>query len=88
MKCPHCSESIGLFSGEMNRFGKNKTCPHCGKPIRLYLSFKVAALLFVPAVVLTFLIKPVFVAFGISGSLATPLITGISVLLATRLKVA
>jgi hypothetical protein len=86
MKCPHCDESIGLFSREMNRWGKNKTCPHCQKSIRLFVSFKIAAVLFVPAVVLALLLYPIFIAFGLSGSLATGLITGALVMLAMRLK--
>jgi hypothetical protein len=88
MKCPHCSKPIGLFSREMNNFGKNKTCPHCQKPVRLFLSLKVATLLFVPAVVLALLLKPVFVGLGISGSLATGFTTGLLVMLAMRLKAA
>jgi hypothetical protein len=72
----------------MNRFGKIKTCPHCGKSIRLFVSFKVAALLFVPSVVLALLLKPVFVSFGLSGSLAIGLTTGVLVALALRLKAA
>ena len=86
MKCPHCSESISVFSREMNRFAKNRVCPHCQKPIKLFVSFKVMALLFVPAAVLILFLKPVFVGFGISGSLATGLITGLFVMLAMRLK--
>jgi hypothetical protein len=72
----------------MNRFGKVKTCPHCQKQVRLFVSFKVAALLFVPAVVLALLLRPVFVGFGLSGSLATGLTTGTLVALAMRLKAA
>ena len=86
MKCPHCNNPISLFSREMNRFGKNKTCPHCGKAIRLFVSFKVVALLIIPAIVLALLIKPVFIALGLSSSLAGPFITGILVLLSMRLK--
>ncbi len=86
MKCPHCGESVGVFSREMNRFGKTKTCPHCKKSVRLFMSFKVAALLFVPAVVLALLLKPLFVNYGVSGYLATGLVTGLLVLLSVRLK--
>jgi hypothetical protein len=88
MKCPHCSRSIGLFSREMNRFGKVRTCPHCGNSVRLFVSFKAAALLLVPSVVLGLLLKPVFVSFGLSGSLAIGLTTGLLVALAMRLKAA
>ena len=86
MKCPHCGESIGLFSREMNRFGKIKSCPHCQKPVRLYVSLKIAALLFVPAVVLVLLLKSVFVGLGVSGSLAMGLTTAALIMLAVRLK--
>jgi len=88
MKCPHCGGSIGLFSRQLNRFGKVKTCPHCGSSIRLFVSFKVAAILLVPAVVLSLLLKPVFVSFGLSGSLAIGLTTGLLVMLAMRLRAA
>lgn len=88
MKCPHCSRSIGLFSRELNRFGKVKTCPHCGHSIRLFVSFKVAGLLFVPSVVLALLLKPLFVSLGLSGSLAIGLTAGALVALAMRLKAA
>lgn len=87
MKCPHCGISVGLFSRELNRFGKTKTCPHCQKPIRLFLSLKVAALLFVPAVALNLLlIGPMFARLGFDRALATGLTLGILVMLAMRLK--
>lgn len=88
MKCPHCSRSIGLFSRALNRFGKVKTCPYCGKSMRLFVDFKVAALLFVPSVALALLLRPVFVSVGLSGSLAIGLTTGTLVALAMRLKAA
>jgi hypothetical protein len=88
MKCPHCSLSIALFSRALNRFGKVKTCPHCGKSIRVSVNFKVAALLFVPFVVLDLLLRPVFVSVGLSGSLAGALTTGALVVLAIRLRAA
>jgi uncharacterized protein (DUF983 family) len=88
MKCPHCGGSIGLFSRELNRFGKVKTCPQCGRSIRLFVSFKAAAFLFVPSVVLALLLRPVFVSFGLSGSLAVSLTTGLLLVLAMRLKAA
>jgi hypothetical protein len=88
MKCPHCGGSIGLFSRELNRFAKVKTCPHCGNSIRLFVSFKAAGLLFVPSVVLALLLRPVLVSFGLSGSLAVGLTTGLLLALAMRLKAA
>lgn len=88
MKCPHCSRSIGLFSRALNRFGKVKTSPYCGQSMRLFVDFKVAALLFVPTVVLALLLRPVFVSVGLSASLAIGLTTGALVALAMRLKAA
>lgn len=87
MKCPHCGESIGLFSVELNRFGKTKTCPHCQKPSRLVVSVKVAALLFVPALALNLLlIGPFLARVGLDRALATGLTLGVVAMLAMRLK--
>lgn len=47
---------------------------------------KAALLLFVPAVILALLLRPVFVGFGLSGALATGLSTGLLAILAMRLK--
>ena len=87
MKCPHCFESVSVFSKEMNKFGKSKVCPKCTKPIQLYVSLKWVAILFIPAVVSALLIKPLFINVGLSGSLATGLMCGLMVLLCMRLKV-
>ncbi|OOG38412.1 hypothetical protein B0B52_16710 [Polaromonas sp. A23] len=86
MKCPHCSKSIGVFSRAANKWGKNKSCPYCEQPIKLYVSWKIAGLLFIPTIILALLLKPVFVSFGVSGSLATGLATGALILLSMRLK--
>jgi hypothetical protein len=86
MKCPHCSKTIGVFSRAVNKWGKNKSCPHCEQPIKLYVSWKIAGLLFIPAIVLALFLKPVFVSLGLSGSLATGLTTGALLLLSMRLK--
>ena len=51
MKCPHCSGSIGLFSKEMNRFGKSKSCPHCGKGVKVGLIHTRFAAAFIPIAV-------------------------------------
>ena len=87
MKCPHCSESVSIFSKEMNKFSKSKTCPKCGNPIQLYLSFKLAAILFIPCLLSVLLLKPIFINFELSGSLSTGLAYGAMVLLCMRLKV-
>ena len=88
MKCPHCSESVSLFSKEMNKFGKSKVCPKCTNSIQLYVSLKWVAILFIPAVICAVLLKPLFINAGLSGSLANGLICGVTVLLCMRLKVA
>lgn len=86
MECPHCHESIGLFSKEMNRFGREKFCPHCKKGIRLTLSIKALAILFIPAVLLIFILKQVLISHNFNGSIITGLVTGIAVALSMRLK--
>ena len=86
MECPHCGGSISHFSREMNRFSKNKKCPHCKKPVRLFLNFNIAALLLIPLGVLTFLLKPVFMSWGISDSISTGLLTGLLIILSMRLE--
>jgi hypothetical protein len=86
MKCPNCSETIGVFSRAANTWGKSKSCPYCRQPVKLYVSWKVAGLLFIPSVVLALFLRPVFVSFGLSGSLATGLTTGALILLSMRLK--
>ena len=87
MKCPHCSESVSIFSKEMNRPSKSKACPKCSNPVQLYLSFKLAAILFIPCLLSGLLLKPIFINFGLSGSLSTGLVCGVIVLLCMRLKV-
>ena len=81
---------IGLWRDVIKRHyphGKGKSCPYCEQPIKLYLAWKIAGLLFIPAIVLALFLKPVFVSFGLSGSLATGLTTGALILLSMRLKV-
>lgn len=59
MKCPHCAKKIGYFSNALNRFGKIKTCPYCAGKIRVHIDAKLAALWFVPAVLLAIALRPV-----------------------------
>ncbi|SNY43157.1 hypothetical protein SAMN06297280_0541 [Arsukibacterium tuosuense] len=87
MKCPHCLESVSIFSKEMNKFGKSKVCPKCSNSIQLYVSPKWAAILIIPAVVSALLLEPIFIDAGLSGSLSTGLMCGVMVLLSMRLKV-
>ncbi len=86
MKCPHCNETIGLFSKEMNKFGKIKACPNCKKQIRMFVSLKIVALLFIPTVAIALILHPVFERFGVSGSLATGLMTGLMCMAAMRVR--
>lgn len=87
MKCPYCDRKIGLFSKALNKFDKVKHCPHCSEPIKLFLDFKVAAMLLIPLVLLSVLfLKPIVIALGLSGSVATGLMTGLILILSMRLK--
>lgn len=86
MNCPHCDDSVSLFSQKMNLFTKDKTCPHCQKIIRLFINFKVFALLLVPAVAVAVLLKPLFIAFEVGAPLAIGLITIALILLSIRPK--
>ncbi|WP_322522169.1 hypothetical protein SR882_04605 [Guyparkeria halophila] len=87
MKCPHCDGSFSLFSREMNRFGREaKRCPYCQGSVRLFVSLKVAALLFVPAVALAIVLEPVMAGFGIGGSVTTGMVCGLLAWLSLRLK--
>lgn len=88
MKCPHCDESISILSREMNRFGRKKSCPHCTNPVRLAVNFKVAAMLFFPAVVVALVLDAVFESVGLSGALSLGLVGGMYVLLSFGLKAA
>lgn len=51
MKCPHCSESVSVFSREMNKNSKERLCPNCGEPVKMAINIKVVLLAFIPAVV-------------------------------------
>ncbi|WP_299262762.1 hypothetical protein [uncultured Psychrosphaera sp.] len=87
MECPHCNKKVGLFSKALNKMGKVKLCPHCSGEIKLFVDFKVAAILLVPFVVLSlFVLKPLMIQLGLSGSIATGLATGIVIALSMRLK--
>ncbi len=86
MDCPHCNNTIGMFSKEMNRFGRDKTCPNCGKSVRLIVSFKVLGVLLVPAVLLIFVLKQVLLIYGVNPAMITGVVTGLTVVLSLRLK--
>ena len=63
MKCPHCSEKVGLLSREMKEIGRTKTCPHCGKPVKFGLIHTRFALAFVPIALAS-------IVLGLSGPFA------------------
>ena len=69
MKCPHCSYKLHFFSKALNKFGNPKTCPKCDKKIKLSPNYKMFAWLIVPAyLVHLFILKPLVIAAGFSGS--------------------
>jgi hypothetical protein len=82
MKCPHCSQSIGFFSKALNSWGKAKQCPKCGGGITIYVSWKWAGILFVPALIASLLANRVL------GGLGSGLVVAILLLLCMRLKAA
>ena len=86
MVCPHCNKTIGMFSKEMNRFGRDKICPNCGKSVRLIVSFKVLGMLLIPAVLLIFILKQMLVKYGVNPAMVTGVVTGLTVVLSLRLK--
>jgi len=53
----------------------------------MFLSGKVLAILFVPTVLLSLVLKPIFLKIGLSGGFAVGLTTGLLVMLSMRLKV-
>ena len=72
----------------MNLFRKNKSCPHCQKPVKVSSDFEIAAPLFILAIFLNLLLRPIFIDLGLGGPLATGLTTFLLVMLSMRLKAA
>jgi ABC-type phosphate transport system permease subunit len=71
----------------LNKFGKVKVCPHCSEQFKSLINFKVAAILFIPAVVLSlFILKTFFILLGLSGGVSRGIMGGLLVLLSTRFK--
>ena len=69
MKCPHCKSKVSIFSKAMNRFGTHKKCPHCSKEAELFVNYKIAAIIFIPAMALSILIiNPLVADLGLLGS--------------------
>jgi len=85
MKCPHCGKSVGIFSREMNTWSK-KQCPHCQEPVKVFFDLKVAAILFVPAVLLGAFLRLMFANFGLPGALGSGLVVITCLLFTMRLK--
>lgn len=90
MKCPHCGETVGLFSRGI-MFGKTKLCPHCQKPIAVFISYKVALPLMVLAYFLAIQIRPLVLNFGRLGAslgvgITGGLLFGLAFIFAMRLK--
>jgi len=87
MKCPHCEKKVSLFSKAVNSFSKTKFCPHCAKEVKTFLNLKIAAILFIPFILMSLLfLKPLFISYGLNDSIATGITAGLLVLLSMRLK--
>tara|TARA_R110000744_G_scaffold31928_2_gene74915 strand:+ start:1098 stop:1559 length:462 start_codon:yes stop_codon:yes gene_type:complete len=85
--CPNCEVKIGFFSKELNKWSKDKTCPHCGKPYVVSIDFKFLAYLFIPVMVIHFLLlKPFLLTLGIDGAFSTGILSGLIVVLSIRLQ--
>ena len=82
MKCPRCSQSISLFSKALNSWRRQKKCPHCAGEFRIFLSWKWAAILFIPAVIASVIANRAF------GTVGSSLVMAIVVVLCMRLKAA
>ncbi|WP_098497731.1 hypothetical protein [Collimonas sp. PA-H2] len=79
MKCPHCSEDVGLFSKAMSELGKTKVCPHCGKSLTFGIRHGRFALVF-------FSIALISVIFGVSGVVAAGIAAGVAAVFSVGLK--
>lgn len=87
MKCPYCEKKVSLFSKAVNSFSKTKYCPHCSKEVKTFLDLKIAAILFIPFLLISLLfLKPFFIAYGLNDSIATGITAGFLVMLSMRLK--
>lgn len=85
MHCPHCSERISHFSKALNKFGRKRFCPHCGKPIKLSTNGLLLSILIVPFIALSYLAKPYFIAYGLSGGWSTGLAVGLLILITLKI---
>lgn len=68
LRCPHCDESIGLFSKSANSLGRRKKCPHCSESYEIAVSWRRAFILLVPASLFGFVMSQLLLAIGIPRS--------------------
>ena len=84
MYCPHCNNSISLFSKTINTFEKNRVCPNCEQPIKSYFSFKSAMIWFVPIFIFNFIVSAIL---GFDAGITMAATVGIIMLVSTKLKI-
>lgn len=87
MKCPHCSEKLGLFSKALNKFDNPKVCPKCERKIKLVPNIKLILILAIPVFVLhIFVLKPLIIMAGFSGSGVVGIWAVLTVIMTMQLK--
>jgi len=87
MKCPHCSEKLSLLSKALNKFGNPKVCPKCERKIRLVPNIKLILILTIPVFILhIFVLKPLVILAGFSGSGVVGIWAALTVILTMQLK--
>ena len=86
MKCPHCDHNISIFSKALNSFKKSKYCHNCNRGINFYLKLPIILMLLPIIFLLYYFLLPQLKAYGVSSSVFTVLMCGISILLAMNLK--
>lgn len=79
MKCPHCSENIGLFSKVMSELGKTKVCPNCGKSLKFGIRHGRFTLVF-------FTIALISIIFSVSGVVAAGIAGGVAAVFSVEFK--
>ncbi|MFT6908827.1 MAG: hypothetical protein ACJAS1_005534 [Oleiphilaceae bacterium] len=87
MKCPYCDHKIGLLSKTLNKFGKGKVCPSCSNKMKLSVNYKQVGLLILPVFAIhLFLLKPMVIAAGYSGTGLAGLVGGLLIVFSMRLN--
>jgi DNA-directed RNA polymerase subunit RPC12/RpoP len=79
MKCPHCSERVGLFSNELKEIGKTGVCPNCGRKVKMGVIHSRFAAGFIPVALLA-------IVFGVSGPIAAGIAGGVGAAVGLGLK--